>query len=86
MVALKTYLKREGITGNDFGKKVRVSASTISRICSGKRLPSARLVRLIVMETAGAVTAVDLLNLNLVSTSRNNKSSRRAEENCGVDQ
>jgi transcriptional regulator with XRE-family HTH domain len=58
---LSEYLDQPGASMAHFARRVGVSKSMISRICAGKRIPSARVAYLIVNATEGLVTIDELL-------------------------
>lgn len=58
---LSTYLRQTNLSGAAFGKRVGVSRQTISAILNGRIFPRRTLIERIAAETAGQVTANDLL-------------------------
>ena len=56
------WLKQNGIRQINFADRVGVSYLTIHKTAHGKSFPQADLARKIHLETAGQVTANDLLN------------------------
>ena len=57
MEKLKKYLTDNGLRQEKFGKKVGATQSTISKIISGKKMPSLEMALTIARETNGAVPA-----------------------------
>lgn len=57
---LKQYLKEHGVTGEDFGRRVGISAASVTRISKGEQNISLSLARDIVTATGGKVTLEDL--------------------------
>lgn len=58
---LRSYLDRAGLTLGQFGARVGVAQSTLSRIINRRHFPSMALVARIADETKGQLTANDFL-------------------------
>ena len=58
---LKEYLAAEGLTPEQFAKKVGVHATTIYRVLSGATIPKRENLRKIIAATEGQVDVSDLM-------------------------
>jgi antitoxin CcdA len=67
---LQSYLASHDYPAVEFGRRLGVSKATVSRYASGARIPSPAVMRRIVAETKGAVTANDFYDLPPVATTR----------------
>lgn len=63
MNTLTAYFEETGDTPTAMARRLGVAPSTITRIASGIRWPSADLAKRIQADTAGRVTAIALLGL-----------------------
>jgi transcriptional regulator with XRE-family HTH domain len=61
---LKDWLDKEGVSGNEFARRLGVAKATISRYVTGDRLPRPAILRQIHDETAGEVSAPDFMFLD----------------------
>lgn len=68
MATLETYLEEAGLTLDDFGRRIGVSAVTIHRWAKGKSRPSWTNVSLIEQATDGVVTAQDFVPAKRAAT------------------
>ena len=59
---LKTYLDRTDQTASAFAERVGCTSATISRLLSGKRFPSPKLMQLIERATSGDVRPNDFFS------------------------
>lgn len=57
MMTLDTYLRSNGITGAQFAERIEVSEASLTRIRRGEQNISRDLIRRIVEETGGEVSA-----------------------------
>ena len=60
---LAEYLKRNGLTHQDFGTKISVSQAAISRYVNGERFPDKEMQERIFVATGGDVTPNDFCDL-----------------------
>jgi antitoxin CcdA len=67
---LQSYLASHGYPAIEFGRRLGVSKASVSRYASGARIPSPAVMRRIVAETEGAVTANDFYDLPALATTR----------------
>lgn len=65
--ALGRWLLNNDLSIVDFGRKVGVTHSTISRICSGAKKPSPSLMERIALATGGAVQPNDWFDLDVAA-------------------
>ena len=59
---LKTYLNQTGQTAHNFAERVGCTSATVSRLLSGKRFPSPKLMRAIERATDGNVRPNDFFS------------------------
>jgi len=63
---LQAYLASRDCPAVEFGRRLGVSKTSVSRYASGERIPAPEVMRRIVAETKGAVTANDFYDLSVV--------------------
>ena len=68
---LAEYLKKHGLTHEQFAVQVGVSRPVITIMINGRKNPSARLIKKIQDETNGEVTFEDLYNPEAPSRMKN---------------
>lgn len=68
---LKEYLKIQKIKGQDFASLLGVNKNHIYQICADQRKPGMALIRLIEMETKGAVTRADYISNSPIKMEKN---------------
>ena len=56
---LSTYIKENNINMTVFAARIDVSAVTVHRYCTGKRIPEKKVMAAIYLATGGAVQAND---------------------------
>lgn len=56
---LSDYLTTNDLTDAAFGERIGVSGVSVHRYCAGERIPALDVMRRIIAETGGAVTAND---------------------------
>lgn len=61
---LATYLESTGINRRDFAARVGISNGRITQLCEDGGWPSRGLAERIAVETSGAVTADDFLQID----------------------
>lgn len=59
-MTLKEYLASESLSESDFAEQVKVSQAAINRYCNG-RMPQRTILRAIMEQTGGKVTANDFM-------------------------
>jgi len=62
MEKLKTYIKEHGLTQAKFAESVGLGASDVSRLTSGKMMPSLQTAVVIEAETCGIVAPRDWIS------------------------
>ena len=66
---LSDFLSERGISGPEFGRRINVSAEAVRRYCES-RVPKPNVMRKIVLETDGMVTANDFFGIEEPSSSQ----------------
>ena len=61
---LRTYIKDQGLTIEEFANQIGVPKGTIGRYCKGTRFPNRKMFLRIQKATAGKVTPNDFFELN----------------------
>jgi transcriptional regulator with XRE-family HTH domain len=60
---LRLWLKAEGLTMEEFGRRIGTTNVTVSRMCSGVQIPGRELMRRVFFETGGAIQPNDFYDL-----------------------
>jgi len=58
---LRDWLEKEGISGNEFARRLGVAKATVSRYATDDRIPRPAILRRIHDETNGEVSAPDFM-------------------------
>lgn len=56
----KAYVRKHGISGSEFGRRMKISKHTACRLINGSQNASPRLARRIQSKTKGEITVRDL--------------------------
>lgn len=62
-MTLKEYLTRQQITEGAFAERIGCSREAVRRYCAGERIPEAKTMRAIALQTGCNVTANDFFGI-----------------------